>query len=263
MKSTFAARYAGLLTVMYLTVVGTGDLRAAPLTLNLDSSQSSITLSGSFSNIPAMQQGPGSLTASYSGPISIDVDNLLAPTSIQISGSSAVASISGQWLPEAGGGPAAGNPGTAQNANYGLQVSGGALGNAYAAIRNLEFNVTGGPVPVVAGAFPSTQTLNVASGLFAFNLPPFFMDPPGQDDLSGNMLTNASATPSTYSVSGSTATLTIPISITDIDDDLTIVYTGRLVATGQIPEPSSIALVSLALVGVSGVLSAGRRGRQS
>jgi hypothetical protein len=263
MKSKFAARYAGLLTFMFSIVYCAGDLRAAPLTLSLDSSQSFITLSGSFSNIPAMGQGAGSLTANYSGPISIDVDNILAPTSIQITGSSADASISGQWLPEAGGGPAAGNPGTAQDANYGLQVSAGALGNAYAAIRNLEFNVTGGPSAVVAGAFPSTQTLGVTSGLFAFNLPPALGDPPGQDDLSGNTLTNASASASTYSVSGSTATLTIPISITDVDDDLTIVYTGRLVATGQIPEPSSIALVCLALVGMFGVSSACRRGRQS
>jgi hypothetical protein len=177
----------------------------------------------------------------------VDVDNVLAPTSIQILSSSAAAAITGQWLPQAGGGPAAGNPGTVQDANYGLQLSGGALGNAYAAIRNLAFNVTSGSQPVAGGSFASTQTLNVSSGLFAFNLPPAFMEPPGQDDLSGDMLTNASATASTYAVTGSTATLTIPINIVD-EDDLTIVYSGRLVATAIIPEPASAFLISVGLV---------------
>jgi hypothetical protein len=213
----------------------------------LDTSQSAITLGGSFNSIPLAEQGPGSTTSTYSGSITVDVDNLLAPTSIQILGSSAGAAVTGQWRPQAGGGPAAGDPGTGQAANYGLQLNGGALGNAYAAIRELEFNVTSGPQAVAGGAFASTQMLNVASGLFAFNLPPAFMTPPGEDDLSGDTLTNASAAASTYAVTGSTATLTIPIEITD-QDDLTIVYSGRLVATATIPEPAGSILTMIGLI---------------
>jgi hypothetical protein len=260
MKSQFVRRLASLLAFTILTSAAATNARAVPLTLMLDSSQSSITLSGSFNAIPLSEQGPGSRTANYSGPITIDVDNLLAPTSINFVSSSAVASITGQWRPEAGGGPAAGNPGVAQDANYGLQLNAGALGNAFAAVRDLEFNVTGGPLVVAAGAFPSTQTLNVVSGLFAVNTPAAFMEPPSQDDLSGDTLMNASATLSTYAVAGSTATLTIPIDIVE-QDDLTIIYRGQLVATGQIPEPSSILLIGLALAGLLGRSGTNRRRR--
>jgi hypothetical protein len=247
MKATYLGRYCRLLTAMMFSALYASDASAVTLSMALDSSRSSITLNGTFNSIPLGEQGPGSRTSSYSGPITVDVDNLLAPTSIQILGSSAAAAITGQWRPEAGGGPAAGNPGAAQDANYGLQLSGGPLGNAFAAVRNLAFNVTSGPQAVAGGAFPSAQALNVSSGLFAFNLPPAFMEPPGQDDLSGDVLMNASATSSTYTVTGSTATLTIPIDIVD-QDDLTISYTGQLVATATIPEPSGALLVLLGVV---------------
>jgi hypothetical protein len=249
MKSNCIVHSVAVMAATIFSALGTSEARAASLSMALDSSQSAITLSGSFNSIPLGDQGPGSRTSNFSGSILVDVDNLLAPTSIQILGSSAAASITGQWLPQAGGGPAAGNPGTAQDANYGLQLSGGALGNAYAAIRNLQFNVTSGSQAVAGGAFPSTQTLNVSSGLFAFNLPPAFMEPPGEDDLSGDVLMNASATSSTYTVTGSTATLTIPIDIVD-EDDLTIAYSGRLVATAVIPEPTSALLILAGLVSV-------------
>jgi hypothetical protein len=246
MNSRFVTQFARIWMVAISATLIASDALAVPLSMMLDTNQSSISLSGTFNSLPLAPQGPGAATATYSGSISVDVNNLAAPSSIEFLGSSAVAAITGQWRPEAGGGPAAGNPGVAQDANYGLQLAGGALGTAYAAVRNLQFNVTGGPVAVVAGAFPSTQSLNVVSGLFAFNLPPAFMTPPGQDDLAGDVLTNASATPSTYSVVGSTATLRIPINIVD-QDDLTTVYSGQLVATAQIPEPSSLVLIGLTL----------------
>ena len=248
MKSKLVCKIASAWAATVLAAVTTDNTLAVPLSMTLDTSQSSVTLNGTFNSLPLGPQGAGSTTASYSGSINVDVNNLLAPSSIQHLGSSAVAAITGPWRPEAGGGPAAGNPGMAQDANYGLQLNAGALGTAYAAVRNLHFNVTSGPVAVVGGAFPSTQSLNVVSGLFAFNLPPALATPPGQDDLSGNVLTNASATPSTYSVVGSTATLRIPINIVD-QDDVTIVYSGQLVATARIPEPSSLVLIGLALAG--------------
>jgi hypothetical protein len=229
---------------------------AVPITFQLDPSQSSIALAGFFGAIPLSEQAPGSATTTYSGPISVDVDNPLAPTTIQLLGSSAVAAINGQWLPEAGGGPAAGNPGMAQDANYGLFLNAGALGNAWGAVRNLVFDVTSGVEPVVLGQFPSTQTLTVTTGQFAVNAPALFGGP-SEDDLATDTLTNA-ALPSSYSVSGSLATLTIPISIVD-QADLTVMYTGQLVATATVPEPASAALAGVMLISVVGAAAAGRR----
>jgi hypothetical protein len=258
MKSMFAGTTARVWMAVFVIAAVAGNALAVSLPMTLDPAQSSITLNGTFNSLPLAPQGAGSTTASYSGSITVDVNNLLNPSSIQLLGSSAVAAVTGPWRPEAGGGPAAGNPGVGQDANYGLQLAGGALGTAYAAIRNLQFNVTSAPAAVVGGAFPSTQSLNVVSGLFAFNLPPAFMSPPGQDDLSGDTLTNAAAMSSTYSVAGSTATLRIPINIVD-QDDLTVVYSGQLVATGRIPEPSSLALICVALMGLTSFAGTVRR----
>lgn len=259
MRSNYVWRCAALsAAVTASAALVSSNARAVPISFTFDSSLSSITLDGSFSGIPLQEQGPGSKTTSYSGTILVDVDNPLAPTTIQLLGSSAVAAISGQWLPQAGGGPAAGDPGVAQDANYGLFLNAGALGNAWGAVRNLVFDVTSGVEPVVLGLFASTQTLTITTGQFAVNAPALFGGP-SEDDLATDTLTNA-ATPSSYSVAGPLATLTIPISIIDAGD-LTVMYTGQLVATATVPEPASAALASAMLVGMCGMAVVARRRR--
>ncbi|MCA9187979.1 MAG: hypothetical protein R3E01_06610 [Pirellulaceae bacterium] len=221
-----------------------GRVSAEQVTLQWDPALSSITLDGLFNGLSLTEQGAGSKTAFFSGNILVDADNLLAPSSITLLGGPATASVTGSWLPEAGGGPAAGDPGANQDANYGLQLNGGALGNAYAAVRGLVYDITSGTEAVAGGSFASTQSLTVTSGFFDTNLPPAFASPPNRDDLTGDVIVNASAAMSTYSVSGNVATLTIPIEISD-PGSLTINYTGRLVATGTVPEPATglLALV--------------------
>lgn len=197
-----------------------------------------LDLNGIFNNITLLEQGPGSKRANYTGTITVDVDNLLAPTSIQFLSANAVAGDSGSWLPEAGGGPAAGNPGTPQTANYGVFLPAGAIGNAYAAARNIAFNITGPAQAVAAGSFGSGQTLTYLSGFFDTNLPPAFASPPSRDDLTNDTRLNISVNPSSYSVSGNTATLTLVYE--DINPGgLTTVINGRILATATVPEPAT------------------------
>jgi hypothetical protein len=235
-----------------LVLVAVGLLNSAQgvnVTFTLEP-QSFLDLNGSFNNIGLLEQGPGSKTANYSGSITVDVDNVLAPSTIQFLSANAVASNSGSWLPEIGGGPAAGSPGVAQPANYGIFLPAGAIGNAYAAARDIVFNVTGPSQPVAAGSFGSGQTLTYLSGFFDTNLPPAFGSPPTRDDLTNDTRLNISANMSSYSVSGNTATLTLVYE--DINPGgLTTVISGRLLATATVPEPVSLGwLAGLAGLGL-------------
>jgi hypothetical protein len=203
----------------------------------IDPTLSWLTLSGNYSGKPLVQQGPGSLTTSYSGSMLVDLDNGYSPTTISILGSSAVAANSGSWRPQAAGGT--GNA----PANYGGKMDLGWLfgGWAYAAIRNLNFNITDGPESIVGGAFPSTQLFTIATGRAIYTSGVGS----GDDDISGSALANASATNSTYSVLGSTATLTIPVYVNKVDK-LTQTYTGTIVARCEsVPEPTSLVLLVL------------------
>lgn len=248
------------LAAAVLFPVATAEAVMLPMTL--DSAQSSIMLGGEFGGFPFAPQAVGSDLASYSGSILVDLDNALAPTSIQLLGGSATASISGLWLPEAGGGTGPGVPGTAENANYGLMIDLGNLAggqDAFGAGRNFVFDVISGVEAVAGGNFASNQTLTYISGTFDANAPPVpILNPPYPGDalslpLTGAVLTNVSASSSTYAVVGSTATLTIPIEIVLEVDDLELTYAGQLVATARVPEPSSVGLLVAMVVGLCGI----------
>src|SRR5688500_15583312 len=84
---------------------------AAPLTLNLVPQDSHITITGLFSGIPTSAQegtagttdlvaGSPSTRTTFQGTITVDVDNVLAPSMIQILSSAANADTSGTWLPQ-------------------------------------------------------------------------------------------------------------------------------------------------------------------
>ena len=85
---------------------------AITITLNLEKPLSSMTLTGFFAGNPFLAQdgqagttdydpASPSLKTTYQGTITVDVDNLLAPTSIKLINSTANADPSGKWLPEA------------------------------------------------------------------------------------------------------------------------------------------------------------------
>jgi hypothetical protein len=90
-----------LLAVVFLGTVGDPfRALAATVVFNLDPARSSITLSGSVLNNALKEQGPGSLTTSFSGTIAADV----AGSTIQFIGGSAIdAQTNGNWQPQASG----------------------------------------------------------------------------------------------------------------------------------------------------------------
>ncbi len=196
------ARFMG--TLAAVTLLCAPQAWASNVLFSLDPDASSISIAGTVTldpgtgpvTLPFSSQDPPantSVTTSYSGSIVLDVDDPLAPTSLAFVGSSAVAAISGDWLPEAGGGTI-GDAGAPAPANYALALSLGQLGTAVAAVRELEFDIVSLPLAVTGGSFSSMQGFGIAGGVFDFNVPPA-LDGGDADSTSlvGGLVPNAAA----------------------------------------------------------------------
>ena len=136
-KSSLSVIVAVFGSVLYVSIAS-----GFPLTLSLDSGTSSLSMTGSASGVVLEEQGPGSLVTSYSGTVTVDVDDPTNPTSIQFVNAAATANNSGNWLPNdvLGTGPGENwtdGPGDAAPANYGGFADASILliGTANAAIR--------------------------------------------------------------------------------------------------------------------------------
>jgi hypothetical protein len=212
------------------------------------------------------------------GTITVDVDNILAPTTIQIVSANMDATVTGSWLPENqpdDGVPTTGDdPRPALPADIGIKIVGdvgipGCCDIAYAAVRDAQYNYVSATynyetetlTPVVEpvnaqGEFNSTsQFLIYTSGIFEYWTDPFLLNERERDSLVGDGAPNqhdvdastdpetatpiANAPKSTYIVSGNLVTLTIPIDINvDNPGDLSQYVDGQLLATFQIPAAS-------------------------
>lgn len=283
------------------------DTNATQLALNFVPASSTLTWSGAFGGAPFIPQTttpagtadynlalPSNATT-HQGSITVDVDNLLSPTSIQLVSSNANADASGKWLPQdyaflnpdadgdlnpyepfedasSSAGTTAGGAAGPADADYAIRINPGAPQDvAYAALHDIVINVTTAPgVPVNGlGQFDSkTQNFEVATGWWDYWLNPAFQ-PPAQQfrqrlEVAGNDEDNyndfaAGTDPDSTYVSTPLGgglyqiTLTLPMNVFFPDTSAPTRYTGTLVATAIIPEPTSVALFALGLVGLFGV----------
>lgn len=216
---------------------------------------------------PMVAQDPGgtSLNTTYSGTITVDVDNLNNPTSIAFVSASAAAANSGNWLPEIGGGTVGdpnvggdGNPGVAMPANYGFYYEtdfGFGPLKFYLASRDTVLKmdtVTVGAKPITAGQFdPFGINIEGASGTYDANLsdPGYFGDDtvtasepilgtrhrPNCTDAGGTL--NRCTSMGTYSVAGNLATLTVPVDFLFGGGTPEINFTGTFTATYSLAPP--------------------------
>jgi hypothetical protein len=278
-----------------LSLWTTADVAAVQITLNLVQSQSNLTLNGDYLgtddapvNPFSPQDHPDFPTAgttdgdpshpsnrtTLTGTITVDVDNVMAPTTIQILSANMDANITGVWLPEPQPDDGTESEGTdphpAEPADVGVKIIAdfgvpGCCDLAYAAFRDLSYNLeTADPetlTPVVEpvntqGEFSSiTQILSYHTGFFEYWADPFLINERNRDSVAGDGAPNqhnvdASTDPdtftpipnapkSTYVVSGNLVTLTIPVEINiDNPGDLSQYIDGQLLATFEIPENS-------------------------
>lgn len=238
------------------------QVRADIVTLNITSG--SLVLTGNAEVVGVgtfnyVEQGAGSLSTTYGGSFSVNVDNVFAPSNITFTAANVDANTNGTWSPNN-----AGNSQTpASLADYGVRVN-QILANGK--LRNIVFNVTSGLAPVVGGNFAvGTQSWSYTTG----NIDMFsdVLNDGTSATLTGTA-SNTNANVGTYSVAGNIITMTVPISIAlpySIPGNPTVngsnIFTGTLTAIAAVPEPGTIALASVGILLVGGM--AMRRRRQS
>jgi hypothetical protein len=223
---------------------------AEQVTYTIDPLQSALLLTGQLTDNTASQQSTGSLTTSYSGTIVADRE----ATTIEFPGGSALnAAVSGNYFPDNDGFDDT-DPG-----DYGRTAPGPFGTTAFEAIRDLVFDLfddTSGLGATVAanGTFPSNSFgLEIDSGesdtIFGLGGNP-------DNSLVGKGTANSNGLgSSSVVVNGDVETLTLKISTGSIGynvsqtGDSTLLFTGTIVATRIVPEPTALGLVAISAAG--------------
>lgn len=220
-------------------ISGFAPVEAALVTYDINEFVSGLTLSGTFAGQPIVAQSPGSLFDLWDGTITGD---LVAGT-LTFSGGSSVVALANPSGPFA--------PGGFGVENYGGQVP---AFSAVAAARDMVFDFTAGSVTHgVAAAGTNTVTTLVGRS-------DYFVAPAtsGISSFVGAVALNQSPGIVSIAESAGVETLSLPLSFTYASSNgLVQTFTGTLVATRPVPEPTS------ALLAAAGVAIVATRRRRS
>ncbi len=221
---------------------------AGELSFTIDSALSHLTFSlettgGTQITTP---QTLGSDSTSLSGTMNVDVTSSkiqFLPTGNTI--------FALQTLPQA---PLPGGATGTAPAQYGLTVSIPGTGSGVIAARNYLGDATSAPIPLVGSSFDASQlSSNLVVGNTAYNLT--VLGSPVIGSIDTNFPAPNTLSGGTLTMAGGVYTLTIPmlvkgpVTISGITVDN--VYSGQIVATSPVPEPGSIALAALGLIGLA------------
>jgi hypothetical protein len=217
---------------------------AETVEFTVDAQASLLTVEAVFSGIPLEPQddiAPGGDTAHYSGEIIVDVDDPLAPTQIQFIEGTTLAEVTGNWLPDIGGGnvgdPAVegdADPGDPAPGNYGLFLDAGELGMAWGSFRDLGWSIASELQALTDGSFNTGQSVSAYQGLWDTNVRSEALgDDINSDDVTGETSLNESLGKGTYTVQNGVARLELPISLY-FPGTVEFTFEGTLVATAVV-----------------------------
>lgn len=184
--------------------------------------------------LDAEPQEEGSTMTNYFGSVTVELDDLLNPGSIQFISSEVGAEPSGVWLPDFEGGTP-GNPGTAQTADYGFffQLPDGFI---FSAIRdNVITLTTEEALPITDGGFASVQHVETTAGSYDVNVSSDllggdssqFVDLGAEPGVADNIASEMGSIVTDNGLS----TLTVPLDLTFTDNGIDLTFVGSLVAT--------------------------------
>lgn len=223
--------------------------RAVPLSFTIDPEQSfgSFALETVDGEPISTPQTPGSDTTNLSGTALIDVDggNIQFVTTADTQ--FALQPEDQQPLP-------GGDPGTAP-AQFGLDILVPGTASGVTAARQYVADATSGPIPLIGTFFDSSQvTLDLPSGNTDYNLT--ILGNPVSGSITENFPALNEIAAGQLVLENNVYTMTMPFliagSITISGIPIVPVYSGQIVATAIVPEPSSaaLALLGIAAVGV-------------
>jgi hypothetical protein len=233
---SFLLPISGWLSCLIGIQLASDQVYGAPVTFEIDSARSRITVSGSVIGNTLQEQAPGSLTTSFSGLIKAE----LGESSLQFTGQSQLdAQTNGVWEPMPGG-----QAGTAA-ADYGA-LANTFLGEAKGAFRNLVLDMTSALLALRNGSFDSAALVFAfpEDTSAAFDYTTGFLGS-GTRQLSG-LSTNRIVNGATLVSTGGVQTLTIKIAAefkfkAISDDDSVVQLTGQIVAaSAALPVITSI-----------------------
>ncbi len=245
---------AALLVLLSMAWSAHADLYVFDLSL----ANSTLALTGNANvegvgNFNFNPQAAGALTTQFSGTITVDIDDLINPTSMTFQSANIFGAVNGQWAPN--------NDGSGltppSDGNYGIDV-----GFGVGKIRDLSFNLgSTGAIVVTGGQFANTSQSWLHSGGNLDLFSPALGDggTAALTDIASASSTNASATNGMLQATGGIATLTLPVEITfaylvpgtpNVGGFFT--YTGTLSGITAVPEPSSMAMLGLVGLAAAG-----------
>jgi hypothetical protein len=263
-----SVRYALIVaTICWLSTahLAAGATLSYSVNPTLSSLQFAIYIFGTPANGGTLLTAPqtlGSDITSLGGTLLADVSG----GTISLPGGSAV-TFANQPIdqePDIGGGPSSGVPGPPAPAQYGLNVI--LIDSGPVALRGLLADLTspGGPIGLLAGTFNAGQvTLGTTAGSADYNLV-------GAATAFGNSSLAGQSGPNdpglgTVTTLGGITTITIPISV-DVPlvvsgIPLDAIFTGQIVASLPVPEPSTLILAGLSLLGLASVIRSRKKMR--
>lgn len=223
---------------------------AAPVTLTVNSSLSSITLAGNAFTLNYQQQAAGSLLDAFSGTIvANEVGGVLT-----FSGSSSITGVmGGPWATSPyPGGPYAGNYGVTNGPAFVPPYGIVTLNGTY---TGLTLDLTGGSVQNALPSSGLVETWTAGTLIWGANTSGY-----GPQGGTSSMVgvTTAGDTSAT-AVTWDGTTLTLPVQFHTIGSNRYEDWSGVLVATVVVPEPTSLGLALLGL----GLLAAKKARRNS